>query len=200
MGDPGGHQLAAVRTGEVTSLLRRWRAGDGAAIDELAPLVYDELKRLARSALRGKPSSPTVQPTVLVHELFVRLLGRPALDLEDRHHFFALAARMLRQLLVDQARTRQARKRGGGCLTIDAEAAGLASAPRGIDLLDLERALDKLRRREPEVERLVEIRFFGGLTIPEAAVVLSRSEASLARDWALARAFLFRELGGVAAR
>ncbi len=200
MGNSGGDQLAAARSGEVTSLLRRWRAGDGAAIEELAPLVYDELKRLARSALRGKPSSPTVQPTVLVHELFVRLLGRPALDLEDRHHFFALAARMLRQLLVDQARTRQALKRGGGCLTIDAEAAGLATAPRGIDLLDLERALDKLRRREPEVERLVEIRFFGGLTIPEAAVVLSRSEASLARDWALARAFLFRELGGAAAR
>ncbi len=199
MGEPGGDQLAAAGTGEVTSLLRRWRAGDEAALDALAPLVYDELKRLARSALRGKPSSSTLQPTVLVHELFVRLLGRPALDLEDRHHFFALAARMLRQLLVDQARIRQARKRGGGCLTVDAAAAGLATAPRGIDLLDLDRALAKLRRREPEVERLVEIRFFAGLTIPEAAVVLSRSEASLARDWALARAFLFRELGGAAA-
>lgn len=190
---------AASRTGEVTSLLRRWRAGDGAAIDALAPLVYEELKRLARSALRGKAGSPTLQPTALVHELFVRLLGRPPLDLQDRHHFFALAAKMLRQVLVDQARARQARKRGGGCLTVDAAAAGLAAAPPEIDLLDLDRALERLRRREPDLERLVEIRFFAGLTIQEAAVVLARSEASLTRDWALARAFLFRELAGAAA-
>jgi RNA polymerase sigma factor (TIGR02999 family) len=198
MGESGSDQLASARTGEVTSLLRRWRAGDDAAIDALAPLVYDELKRLARSALRGSSSSPTVQPTALVHELFVRLLGRPALDLRDRHHFFALAAKMLRQVLVDQARARQARKRGGGCLTVDAAAVGFVSAPLGIDLLDLDRALEKLRRREPEIERLVEVRFFAGLTIQEAAVVLSRSEASLARDWALARAFLYRELRGAA--
>lgn len=199
MGDSGGEERACARTGEVTVLLRRWRAGDEAAIDALAPLVYEELKRLARSALRGRSSPSTLQPTALVHELFVRLLGRPAMDLKDRHHFFALAAKMLRQVLVDQARTRLARKRGAGCLTVDAAAAGLASTPPGIDLLDLDRALEKLRRREPEIERLVEIRFFAGLTIQEAAVVLARSEASLIRDWALARAFLFRELGGAAA-
>jgi RNA polymerase sigma factor (TIGR02999 family) len=189
-----GDQLAGERTGEITSLLRRWRAGDRAAVDELAPLVYDELKKLARSALRGRPPGQTLQPTALVHELFVRLLGRPAMNLEDRHHFFALAAKLLRQVLVDQARARGAQKRGGGTVCVDATGVELASSPPAVDLLDLDRALEKLRQHEPQAERLVELRFFAGLTIEESAVVMARSEASLSRDWALARAFLFREL------
>jgi RNA polymerase sigma factor (TIGR02999 family) len=187
----------AEKTGEITSLLRRWRAGDKSAIDNLAPLVYDELRRLARSALRGRSGAQTLQPTALVNELFLRLLGRPAIQVEDRHHFFALAAKLLRQVLVDQARARAAQKRGGGALTVEASAAELAesaTAPPAVDLLDLECALEKLRAREPQVERLVELRFFAGLTIEEAAVVMARSKASLSRDWALARAFLFREL------
>jgi RNA polymerase sigma factor (TIGR02999 family) len=124
----------------------------------------------------------------------VRLLGRPAAKLEDRHHFFAFAAKVLRQVMVDQARERHAIKRGGGALTVDVARVDLAAAPPPIDLLDLHQALEKLARRDPQLERLVELRFFGGLTIEESASVLERSEASISRDWAVARAFLFREL------
>src|SRR5688500_8847637 len=106
--------------GEITALLARWRAGEQAAVEALVPLVYDELRQLARAALRGHRATPTLQPTALVHELFVRLLGRPSVSATDRHHFFALAAKLLRQILVDQARARVARKRGGGALTVDA--------------------------------------------------------------------------------
>ena len=184
--------------GEVTALLHRWRAGDRAAADELAPLVYGELKKLARSALRGRSGSQTLQPTALVHELFVRLLGRPAVNVTDRHHFFALAAKLLRQILVDQARARTALKRGGGAIGIDVTQVDLAEAPQAVEVLDLDRALEKLRNQEPVVEQLVELRFFGGLTLEESARVLARSEASLSRDWAYARAYLFRELRSAA--
>ena len=189
--------LPEERAGEITALLRRWRSGDRNAVDELAPLVYGELKKLARSALRGR-GAQTLQPTALVHELFVRLLGRPAVSAADRRHFFALAAKLLRQILVDQARARTALKRGGGAIGIDASEVDLAESPTAVDVLDLDRALEQLRRREPKVEHLVELRFFGGLTLQESAAVLERSEASLGRDWALARAFLFRELKGAA--
>lgn len=182
--------------GEITALLARWRAGDGAAIERLTPLVYDELKRLARLALRGRrAAAATLQPTALVNELYVRLLGRPGLRIADREHFFALAARVLRQVLVDRARERAAAKRGAGLLTVGLDGCEPAApAPQVVDLLDLDRALGKLREREPRMERLVELRYFGGLTLEEAAELLDRSEASLSRDWTLARAFLFREL------
>lgn len=188
--------------GEITALLARWQRGERAAFDELTPMVYGELKKLARAHLRRQAGSATLQPTALVHELIVRLLGRPAARLDDRHHFFAFAAKVLRQVLVDQARARGAAKRGGGALTVDVaavEAIAAASTPPQVDLLDLHQALEKLARRDPQLEQLVELRFFGGLTIEEAAGVLARSEASISRDWALARAFLFRELGGAAA-
>jgi RNA polymerase sigma factor (TIGR02999 family) len=181
--------------GEITSLLQRWRGGDSEALERLTPLVYDELKRLARAALRGRGAAATLQPTALVSELYVRLLGRPGMRIADREHFFALAARVLRQVLVDRARERAAAKRGAGLLTVGLDGVEPAApAPQVVDLLDLDRALGKLREREPRMERLVELRYFGGLTLEEAAAVLDRSEASLSRDWTLARAFLFREL------
>ncbi len=188
--------------GEITALLARWQRGERTAFDELTPLVYGELKKLARAHLRRHSDNATLQPTALVHELIVRLLGRPAARLEDRHHFFAFAAKVLRQVMVDQARERHAAKRGGGAMTVDVAALDLAAAPPStppIDLLDLQQALEKLARRDPQLEQLVELRFFGGLTIEESAEVTGRSEASISRDWALARAFLFRELGGAAA-
>lgn len=185
---------AAVPPGEITGLLQRWQAGDREAFDELAPLVYGQLKRLARASLRGAGSG-TVQPTALLHELFVRLLGRPPARLDDRRHLFAFAAKALRQILVDQARARAARKRGGGAVAIDVTAAGLAaSAPPAVDLLDLHRALERLAARDRELEALVELRFFGGLTLEESARALGRSAASVSRDWTLARAALYREL------
>lgn len=116
MSNPGGDQLAAARTAEMTSLLRRWRAGDRTAIGALAPVVYEELKRLASSALSGRAGPPTLQPTALVHEHFVRLLGRPAMNLQDRHDSFALAANMLRQVLVDQARSFLVRELNGAAV------------------------------------------------------------------------------------
>lgn len=182
--------------GEITALLRRWREGDTRALEALTPLVYDELRRLARSTLRARSGNATFQPTALVHDLFVRLLGRPAADLADRRHFFALAARQLRQIFIDQARARAAQKRGGGAVTVDLAEVEVASPSAVVDLLDLDRALAKLRHRDEQLERLVELRYFGGLTLAEAADVLGRSEASVSRDWAMARAFLFRELGG----
>jgi RNA polymerase sigma factor (TIGR02999 family) len=185
---------APVAPGEITALLQRWRRGEQGAFDALTPLVYDELKRLARAVLRPRRDAPTLQPTALVHEVYLRLLGHPPIEVADRHHFYALAAKLLRQVLVDQVRAQRAQKRGGGAHAVDLSQAGLAEAPPEVDLLDLDRALAKLREREPQVEQLVELRFFGGLTIAESATVLDRSEASLARDWTLARAFLFREL------
>lgn len=186
----------AREAGEITALLDRWRAGEREALERLTPLVYGELKKLARSALRGRQQPfATLQPTALVNELFVRLLGRRAMRIADRHHFFALASKLLRQVLVDRAREQAAHKRGGGLLTIGLDAVEPTAVERpAVDLLDLDRALGKLRERDPRIESLVELRYFGGLTIEEAAAVLERSEASLARDWSLARAFLFREL------
>jgi RNA polymerase sigma factor (TIGR02999 family) len=199
MSAPAPRSPAQLVPGEITALLARWQAGERAAFDELTPLVYGELKKLARAYLRQRRGDSTLQPTALVHELIVRLLGRPAAKLQDRHHFFAFTAKVLRQVLVDQARERGAQKRGGGALTVDVAATDLESPPPPIDLLDLEEALAKLAKRDPELEKLVELRFFGGLTIEESSAVLGRSEATISRDWAAARAFLYRALGGTAA-
>jgi RNA polymerase sigma factor (TIGR02999 family) len=186
--------------GEITDLLSRWRGGDQAAFAILAPLVYDELRRLARGSLRGRGAGRTLQPTAMVHELFLRLLGRPAVTISDRRHFFALAAKMLRQILIDQARVRDAEKRGGGAVAVDLAEVAVAVAPPAVDLLDLDRALTRLREHDEQLERLVELRYFGGLTLEESADVMERSEASISRDWVVARAFLFRELGGPSGR
>jgi RNA polymerase sigma factor (TIGR02999 family) len=136
----------------------------------------------------------------MVHELFLRLLGRPAITVSDRRHFFALAARMLRQVLIDQARVRDAEKRGGGAVALDLAEVDVAVSAPAVDLLDLDRALTRLREHDEQLERLVELRYFGGLTLEESSEVMERSEASISRDWVVARAFLFRELGGPAGR
>jgi RNA polymerase sigma factor (TIGR02999 family) len=214
---PNGSDAGAVAPvpggrGEITQLLERWGGGDRSAIDELAPLVYDELKKLARSSLRRGSGSVTLQPTALVHELFLKLLGRSPAELRDRHHFFALSAKVLRRMVVDLAREKGAQKRGGGTVRVDLSHADLA-APAGpagpaalaatselVDILALHHALERLAERDPGLEQLVELRYFAGLTIDEAAVALQRSPAALGRDWEVARAFLFRELGGGAAR
>jgi RNA polymerase sigma factor (TIGR02999 family) len=205
---PGGR-------GEITRLLERWGGGDRSAIDELAPLVYDELKKIARSSLRRGSGNVTLQPTALVHELFLKLLGRSPAELRDRHHFFALSAKVLRRMVVDLAREKGAQKRGGGAVRVDLTGACLAGSAAGaapaavaaraatdelVEVLALHHALERLAERDPELERLVELRYFAGLTIDEAAVALQRSPASIGRDWEVARAFLFRELGGGAAR
>jgi RNA polymerase sigma factor (TIGR02999 family) len=194
MEPPPAGEGAPPAPGEITSLLGRWQRGDREAFDALAPLVYGELKRLARASLRGHSGGATLQPTALVHEVVLRLLGRPSGRIADRRHFFALAAKILRQVLVDQARERGAKKRGGGAIAVELSTHEPGAPPRAVELLDLDRALGALARRDPQLERLVELRFFGGLTIEESSTVLARSEAALNRDWATARAFLFREL------
>ena len=151
---------------------------------------------------RANPSLPTERRETLVHELFLKLLGRSPAELRDRHHFFALSAKVLRRMVVDLAREKGARKRGGGAVRVDLsrvqmEAPGApAAAADLVDVLALHHALERLAERDPGLEELVELRYFAGLTIDEAAVALRRSPASIGRDWEVARAFLFRELGG----
>jgi RNA polymerase sigma factor (TIGR02999 family) len=181
--------------GDVTALLQEWRAGDRAALDRLIPLVYAELREQARRLMRHEHALPTLQPTVVVHEAYLRLIGAEPLAWEDRAHFFGVASRLMRQILVDHARARLAQKRGGGATVVSlAGAETPAPAPR-VDMLALHEALERLAALDPDQARIVELRYFGGLTVEETAQVLSISPATVKRDWASARAWLLRELG-----
>jgi RNA polymerase sigma factor (TIGR02999 family) len=177
----------------VTELLVKWRTGDAQALDALVPLVYSELRAVAHRFLRRERRSHTLQTEALVHEAYLRLLdGRP-MATENRAHFVAVAARLMRQILVDYARTHQAAKRGAGQtveLTLDIE---LPQSPPA-DVVALDDALNALSQRDAQQGRIVELRFFGGLTIEEAAVALDISPATVKRDWAMARAWLSREM------
>lgn len=183
----------------ITQLLVKWSDGDQAALDELMPLVYDELRRLARSYLRSQRQGHTLQPTALVHEAYVRLIDQKNLSLHSRAQFFGLAAAAMRSILVDHARRRGAAKRGGShyIVSLD-EAEGLTGRTGGtiVDLVALDEALNALAAIKPEHSRVVELRFFGGLTIEETAEVLGISHATVERDWAFARSWLRREMSG----
>lgn len=181
---------------DVTLLLRRWREGDPQALDELIPLVYDELRRQARGAMRAERAGHTLQPTALVHETFVRLLPQNEKDWQSRQHFFAVAANLMRQVLVDHARRRRARKRDGGTRVELDEATFLAREgdSRVVDVLELDRALEDLAQLDPERASVVELRCFGGLTLKEIAASRGAEEWSIKKDWKLARAWLSRRL------
>jgi RNA polymerase sigma factor (TIGR02999 family) len=180
----------------VTELLDRWNQGDVAARDALMPLVYDELRRVARRKLAGQHSDHTLQATALVHEAYMRLVNRKQAQWQDRTHFFALAAQMMRQILVDHARSHNAAKRGGGAIsvTLDEESGGAAGTSIAgssiVDLIDLDTALKKLAELDPRQSQLVELRFFGGLSIEEAAQAINISPATGKREWATARVWL----------
>ena len=179
----------------ITNLLLDWRRGNRSALDQLLPLVYEELRRIAQARLRQEAVGHTIQATALVHEAYVRLLDLNRLSVTDRTHFFAIAARLMRQILVDHARRKLSDKRGGGqtLLTLDGVYdAAAAAAP--VDLLDLDRALDELNSFDERLARVVELRFFVGLTLDEAAEALDVSHATIERDWAVAKAWLFRRL------
>jgi RNA polymerase sigma factor (TIGR02999 family) len=180
----------------VTKLLLEWGHGSSVARDELMPLVYEELRRLAGARLRDERADHTLQATAIVHEAYLRLVDQRRVRWRNRAHFFAIAARMIRRILVDHARRRQAGKRGGGRVrvTMDEEWAGLAE--RDLDLVALDEALRELAELDPELARLVEMRFFGGLTIEETAAALEISPATVKREWAAARAWLRRRIGG----
>lgn len=178
----------------ITELLVKWSSGDRAALDELMPLVYGELRRLARSYLRRQRQSHTLQPTALVHEAFLRLIDQKSVSLQSRGQFFGLAATSMRSILVDHARRHRAAKRGGSQYTMTLSGAERLMGKSDVDLLALDDALNALEAIKPQHSRVVELRFFGGLTIEETADVLGVSHATVERDWTFARSWLRREL------
>jgi RNA polymerase sigma-70 factor, ECF subfamily len=182
--------MTATSSQPVTALLERWSNGDNSARDALIPLVYDELRRIARRCLSGQSSNHTLQPTALVHEAYLRLAKRDSLGWQNRAHFFAMAAQMMRQILVDHARKHAAAKRGANPVTVVIDdAAGISKAP-SLDLLALEDAMQRLARLDPRQCRIVELKFFGGLSIEETAEVVNISPATTKREWATARLWL----------
>ena len=184
----------------VTELLRAWGAGDAAACEALVPHVYAELRRQADRVLRREGEGHTLQPTALVHEAWLRLGGQHDARWESRTQFFAVAAQTMRRVLVDYARTRRALKRGGGATQLSlGDADGAPAAPGApldlVDVIALDDALARLAALDPQKARLVDLRYFAGLSIPEAAAALGVSPATVGREWAVARMWLRRELG-----
>lgn len=187
--------------GRVTELLQAWRQGQPEAEADLLPLIYDELRSRAARFLRRERPDHTLQPTALVHEAYMRLVGQRGVDWHDRAHFFAIAARMMRRVLLDHARKHGSEKRGGGQRPVTLDAAALEVTGEGpalpaADLVALDAALTALAGFDPERARVVELRFFGGLTLEEAAAVLGCSSATVMRQWRAARAWLYAELTG----
>jgi len=181
--------------GQITLLLTRSQRGDRDATDALLPLVYDELHALAQSYFRSQPSGHTLQPTALVNEACVRLLGRDGAAWNDRAHFFAVAASAMRQILVNHAQAKRAAKRGGGRARVTLADTDAVSHPPAVDLIDLDDALGELQREHERMARVVELRYFGGLTVPEAAEALGVSRSTVEADWRFARAWLLDRLG-----
>jgi RNA polymerase sigma factor (TIGR02999 family) len=179
---------------EVTELLLSWRQGDAAALDRLIPVVYDELRRVARRRLRGESPGHALQSTALVHEVYLRLVDVDRMTLKNRTHFFALAARLMRQILVDHARRQHADKRGGRATIVSLDGVLPAAQPSSVDVLALDQALGALSSIDDRQCRIVELRFFAGLNIDEAAEALGVSPATVEREWALAKAWLYRRL------
>jgi len=179
---------------DVTGLLHAWNDGQPGALDALMPIVYGELHRLAKATLRRERPDHTLQATALVNEAYVRLVGQTRMRWQNRAQFFGTAAQFMRRILVDHARDRHAAKRGAGATRVELDEAILATHERGIDLLALDAALERLEQLDERQSRLVVLRFFGGLTIEEAATVLDISPATAKREWVTARIWLRREL------
>jgi RNA polymerase sigma factor (TIGR02999 family) len=179
---------------DVTVLLAKWGEGDREALDALTPLVYNELRKLAKSYLRRERAGHTLEGTALVHEAYLRLIDQREVQWRNRNHFFALAAELIRRILVDHARARIAAKRGGNNIKLSLDEAITPVDEKDLDLLALNDALDMLARTDAQQSRIVELRYFAGLTIEETADVLQISTATVKRDWVMAKAFLKREM------
>jgi RNA polymerase sigma factor (TIGR02999 family) len=182
----------------ITQLLIKWRNGDEAAFNELLPMVYSELRRLANYYLRQERPGHTLQPTDLVHEAYLRLVDEKEIDWQNRAHFFGIAAVRMRHILVEHARSRQAAKRGGrggGEHRLSLSEADQLAEKRDVNLLALDEALQGLEVLDPQKARIVELRYFGGLTIEETAEALKISPATVKRSWSMARAWLLSEIG-----
>ena len=178
------------------ALLRRWRAGEQAALDQLLPLVYEELRRVARRHLRHEQAAHTLQTTALINEAYLRLVDQSPAEVHGRSHFVALSSHLMRQILVDHARKRRAAKRQGGCritLVEEITPAAASGAP-DVDVVAVDEALTRLAAFDAQQARVVELRYFGGLTIRETSEVLGVSPATVKREWVTARAWLHREI------
>jgi len=178
----------------ISQLLLRWSDGDSLAREKLMPLVYNELRRLARKYLRHERANHTLQPTALVNEAYLRLVDQHSVLWQNRAQFFGLAAKLMRNILVDHARSREAAKRGGQHYSVSVSELDRVSKSSEVDLVVLHEALERLAAHDSQKSRIVELRFFGGLTIEETAEVLDISHATVERDWKMARAWLRREL------
>jgi len=179
---------------KVTLLLREWRDGDRKALDALLPLVYKELRRLAHFQLRNERPDHTLQSAALVHEAYLRLAGQAPPQWESRTHFFAIAGQLMRQILVDYARRRRAGKRGAGACKVSLSDAGVMAQKRDIDVVALDDALEALAKIDARQSRVVELRFFAGLSLNEISEALEIAPATVQRDWTAARAWLHREM------
>jgi len=179
----------------ITGLLIQWSDGDPDALEQLVPLVYDECRRIAARQLRGERTDHTLTPTALVHELYLRLVDQNRATWQNRAQFYGVAAQMMRRILVDCARARRADKRGGSAVQVSL--GDVIEAPddtRIADVLAIDEALERLAGRDPDQVRIIELRFFAGLTVEETAHVLGRSPRTIKREWRLAKAWLYREL------
>jgi RNA polymerase sigma factor (TIGR02999 family) len=179
----------------VTGLLLAWRGGNEAALEQLVPLVHEELHRIARGCMRGERAGHSLQATALVNEAYLRLIGAQQVDWQNRVHFLAVSARLMRRILVDFARSKKYQKRGGGAQAVSLDEALVVVEP-GKDLVALDDALDALAEMDERKAKVVEMRFFGGLTVEETASALDVSPDTVMRDWRLAKAWLLRELRG----
>jgi RNA polymerase sigma factor (TIGR02999 family) len=188
------------RPSDVTALLKAWRGGDQTALERLTPLVYDHLRRLGRQYLRKERAYARADATSLVHEAYVRLVDAQSVDWQDRAHFFAVSSTIMRRILVDAARVRASRKRGGGLQRVEETAAwtldsvAATGTDRAAEICALDDALESLAAREPRRAQVIELRYFGGLTVEETADALGVSAQTVLRDWKLARAWLAVEL------
>ena len=192
--DASPHPCESTSTHEVTRLLQAWSSGDEQALQELMPLVYDELYRLAQRYMAAEQSGHVLQTTALVHEVYLRLVDVKNVDWQNRAHFYALSARLMRRILVDFARTRNYQKRGAQFVHMPLEEAATVSAAVGSELVAVDEALRQLAAVDARKSDVVEMRFFGGLTVEEIAAALRVSPETVARDWKLAKAWLLREL------
>ena len=190
-----GAQPEQIAPGDISQLLRAWRNGDQGALEKLTPIVYAELHRLARRYMRGERAGHSLQTTALVNEAYMRLVDYKRMQWQNRAHFFAVSAQLMRRILVDHAR-RHNLKRGGGLKRVSLENIALVDNERGEDLVALDDAMMRLAEFDSRKAQVVEMRFFGGLSVEETAEVLKISAVTVMRDWSTARAWLYRELAG----
>ena len=195
---PSESQPEEVAASDMSGILRAWSGGDQSALDKLTPVVYAELRRLARRHMNHERAGHSLQATALVNEAYMRLVDYKHMQWQNRAHFFAVSSQLMRRILVEHARKRNKVKRGDGAQHIALEDAGVMTSERPMDLVALDDAMNELARLDPRKAQIVEMRFFGGLSVEETAEVLNVSTVTVMRDWRTAKAWLHRELNGTA--